>query len=180
MNEAEIRAEVEKRKQRARDLRLDQIVFQLWHDHLKYLEENFDHEKCCMPKSLTKVVTRRQIASWDSKESVDLYLGDTCFTFAFEEHNTTMPDGDIWTSGHILVSCDANTVFDLHCTCTEDRWMGREWHPSEIEGFIEGPWVDQVKKFAQQVFSLYGQSQSRFKQEREENELRRLKSKFGI
>jgi len=40
--------------------------------------------------------------------------------------------------------------------------------------------VDELTKFAQQVFSLYGQRQSRLKQELEKNELGKLRSKFGI
>lgn len=121
MNESEIRAEVEKRKQRAKELRLDQIVFRLWRDHLRYLQEDFDHEQDSMPQSLTKVVRTKLSDRRRSGETIELLFGNTCMAFSFEEHNTTMPDGDIWISGNIRVSFAAKTVFDLRCRHIHDE-----------------------------------------------------------
>lgn len=180
MSGADIRAEVEGRKQRAKDLRLDQIVFRLWNDYLRSLDEDFDHEQNCMPQSLTKVLRTEQTENWRSWKTIELFLPNTSITLTFEEYNTPMPDGDIWTSGHILVNYGAKTVFDLRCTCSDDIYIGREWDLSEVEGFIEGPWVEELTRFAQQVFSLHGQMKSRLKEERKEDQLQQLKSKFGI
>ncbi len=180
MDEAEIRAQVEKRKQRAKDLGLPQGVFRLYENHLKYLDKDFDHENSSMPKSLTKVVKTRLHDGMNSTESTELFFGERCIVFVFRERNTTMPDGEIWTSGNLQISIDGKAVFDLACHCTDVRFLGREWSAADVEGFVEGPWIDEVKKFAQQVSSLYDQRNSKAKQESKRAELERLKNKFGL
>jgi hypothetical protein len=100
--------------------------------------------------------------------------------FLFRERNTTLPDGDISTSGEIQIKIDGKTVFELDCRCNEERYIGNVWKPGEIEGFIEGPWVNDVKQFAHQVSSLYGQQKDSWDKKRKEEELQNLKDKFGI
>lgn len=164
MNEAEIRTEVERRKQRAEDLGLPKTLFRLYVNHLKYLDNDFDHERSSMPRSLTKVVKTRLQHGTDSTESTELFFGETCIIFGFRERNTTMPDGETWTSGNLQISIDGRAVFDLYCNCTDVPYLGREWSAGAVEGFVEGPWIDEIKKFAQQVSSLDGQRNSRAEQ----------------
>jgi hypothetical protein len=180
MNEAEIRAEVEKRKQRAQDLGLPQGLFRLYENHLKYLDKDFDHESSSMPKSLTKVVRNRLHDGMNSTESTELFFGEWCIVFVFRERNTTMPDGEISTWGNLLISIDSKVVFDLACHRKDDRYGECEWYAGDVEGFIEGPWVAEIGKFAQQVSSIYDQRKSEIDQRSKLAELERLKNNFGL
>lgn len=180
MDEGEIRAEAERRKQRAKDLGLVEIIFQLYRDHVSHLDENFDHDRSSMPRSLTRVVRTRWSNQWDSVESIELFFGATSIRFVSNECNIPLPDGEVSTSRNILIIVDGKTDFDLRCRCSHDKFIGRKWYAESVEGFIEGPWVNTVKKFAEEVSSLCERRNSRLDQERQREELQKLKDKFGI
>jgi hypothetical protein len=180
MNESEIRAEIERRKQRANDLGLAKVVFRLWNEHLTYLKPDFDYETSCMPKSLTKVLRNSESDRGYSLETVELFFGDRCLKFTFYENRTHLPDGEIYTTGDIIIEIEGRSVFDLGCTCEDVRYMGTEWRAGEINGFIEGPWIEEVKKFEQQVAAISAERDKKLRSERSHSELDNLKSKFGL
>jgi len=180
LNEAEIKAEIEQRKLRANELGVARVVFRLWDEHLKYLQPDFDHETKCMPKSLTKVARKSESDRWYSLETVELFFEERSISFTFYENRTALPDGEVFTSGDLIVKVEGKSVFDLRCSYEDVKYVGAKWSPGQIEGFIEGPWIDEVKKFEQQVSSLSGQRDKRLQSERAQSELNQLKEKFGL
>ena len=180
MDDAQIRAEIEIRKQRAKDLGLPQAVFRLYEDHLKYLRDNFDHGKSGIPDSLTKVVRiKTNNHDWSEKsDSVELFFGEKCIIFVFKEHTSTFTD--YYTYGNLLIIVEGQEVFDLACHCRFVEEVGNEWSPGDVKGFIEGPWVADVQKFAEQVCSMAERRKGVVEQERKRQELERAKKKFGL
>jgi hypothetical protein len=180
LNESEIRAEIERRKQRAEELGLARVVFRLWNEHLIYLKPDFEYETSCMPKSLTKVIRNSESDRGYSLDTIELFFGDSCVKFTFYENRTHLPDGEICTTGDIIIEIDGKSVFDLGCTCEEVRYVGNEWRAGEIKGFIEGSWIEEVKRLEQQVSSLSAERDKKLQSERSQSEMEKLKTKFGL
>ena len=178
--EEQIRAEVERRKQRARDLKIVDNVFKLYREHLCYLKADFNHDQNCMPKSVSKVVVSSSRNRWDAVEQREIFLGDKAYSFGFRESSNVMPDNEVWRSARLEVRTAERSVLELYCVAEDDRYMGTTWRVSEVTAFIEGPWVEEVNRFAQQVFSLAGQRSAKCQGESKHRELEDLKKKFGL
>lgn len=178
--EEQIRVEVEKRKQRARDLKIIDNVFKLYREHLRYLKEDFNHERNCMPKSVIKVVVSSSRSRGDVVEQREIFLDDKAYSFGFRESRSIMPDGEEWRSARLEVRSAERSLLEIYCIAEEDEYMGTTWKVSDVTAFIEGPWVDEVNGFAQQVFSLAGQRSAKRQGENKQRELDDLKKKFGL
>jgi hypothetical protein len=172
-----IKAEVEKRRERAQQLGLVNLVFSLYRDHLRFFKEDFKHEDGIVPQSVTKIVPSN---SRDGTDRTEVFFGESSFVFVFHERTTCMPDGEYWTTGTIEIKQNEQLLFALYCTSTEDRYMGREWKPFRVEAFLEGPWVDEIKRFAAEVQDLREKRNKTFADKRKQQELDELKKKFGL
>jgi len=58
--------------------------------------------------------------------------------------------------------------------------MGRVWKPYSVEAFIEGPWVSELKSFAEQVEDLNQKRNAKFTDKRKQEDLNDLRKKFGL
>jgi hypothetical protein len=181
MNEEDqMRAEIEKRKQRARDLKIVDNVFKLYQEHLRHLNSDFDHDKNSMPSSVTRVVASSRRSRGDSVKKTEIVLAEKTYTFSFTESSMVMPDNEVWTSGQLAIESEGMQMLELRCSAEDERYVGRTWHVSDVTAFIEGAWVEEINRFAQQVFSLAGQRAAKFEDERKRKELEELKRKFGL
>jgi hypothetical protein len=113
-------------------------------------------------------------------EQREIFFGDKVYTFAFRESSNVMPDSEVWTSGHLEIKSEGSQLLEIYCVAEDDRYMGTTWSVSDVTAFIEGVWVEEINRFAQQVFSLAGQKSARSREDSKQRELEKLKNRFGL
>jgi hypothetical protein len=177
--EKQIREAVEQRKRRARELGIVDQVFRLYQEHLKYLRSDFGHDLNCMPKSVTSVSRCSRNGGSGSTEVVDISFGNETYSFSFSERLTPVP-GEYWSTGSIEVKKDGVLLLEVQCMQNDDRYLGFTWEVSDVGAFIEGPWVADISRFAQQVFGRKSQQLADWNRGRKNTELEELKKKFGL
>ncbi len=182
--EEHIRAEIEKRKRRARDLKIVDNVFRLYREHLRYLEGDLaqgelSRDKNRMPASVTSVVKSSSRLGGDAVEQLEIALGEKTYIFAFKE-TTILTLDEYRTFGRLAVKSEGTQVLELSCTAEDEKYLGTTWEVSDVTAFLEGAWVEEINRFAQQVFSLAGQQAAKSERERNQKELEDLKKNFGL
>jgi hypothetical protein len=175
--EERILAEVEIRRKRAEKLGLSDLLT-LFCDHLEYLKDGPNAER--LPKSVSNVRVSEIRSGRDLVQMREIFFGEKPYAFVFKQHQCVDPSGELDTIGHLLLLKDGQTLFDLSVLGSVEEWTGRVWTPSTVEAFIEGPWVEEIKRFAQEVFELSDQRQRQSQSEGKKKELEDLKKKFGI
>jgi hypothetical protein len=181
MDELErVRVEAAKRRERASQLGLVDLVFSLYCDHLMFFEDDFKHEDGRVPQSVTKIVTFKIKDGRNETEAKEVFFGDRSYLFVFRQLPGVDPGGNDWTTGTIQVRQNGNLLFELYCTSDFEEYMGRVWKPFRVEAFLEGPWVDEVKAFAAQVEDLNRKQSMKPSVEQKHRELNDLKKRFGL
>lgn len=176
--ETRILAEVERRRQRAKELGLLDLM-RLFLDHLTYLKKGQNPE--ILPKSVTNVdVDDLRVSSDSDVKMRGISFGDRSYLFIFRENNDLDPGGEPYTTGHLLLVKDGQTVFDLYCLGEHKEWIGMVWKPFRVEAFIEGIWVQEIKLFSQEVLALAEQRRTQSQEETKIRQLEDLKKKFGL
>jgi hypothetical protein len=179
MTPEEIRAEVERRKQRARDLKIRETLWDLEQNLRGYrhwlrddpqfgsrliypgIELSNDEARLSLGQATSKLFYRKGKVSSDDYGGVD---------------SST-------THGTLTLKLNDDTVFEFEVAETVEYWPdspGFSESLGEISRFIEGPWVNEIAEFAQKVKA---HAQSAWKERnapREAREAEDLRKRFGL
>jgi len=147
----EIRAEIARRRQRAKDLQLRENLFSFYRTHLKYLPENLKKSSELIYPAI--------------RDTVQFSDTDTRFDFAGTSYKFTYREGpkdtEPWgrevttvTPATIAVEVDGRLVFEfelkLIVTDGEDGPYFSDVM-GEIIAFIDGPWVDAIRILSERL-----------------------------
>lgn len=184
-DENSIDAEIAKRKQRARDLKIVDNVFKLYQEQLRYLTGDFaggenSRDQKRLPGTVSGVSKHSSREGIDKVQTFDISLGEYGYSFFFKEHDTEMPDGKVITFGRLGIQSKETLVLEIKCICQEEKYGGTKWAVSDISAFIEGQWVEIVNEFAEQTFSLVAERVAKAQEERRLKELEEQRKKFGL
>jgi hypothetical protein len=174
--EERIVAEAERRRKRAEELGLYDLL-KLFYDHLEFLREGPNPER--LPKSVTHVKVADISSGHDSIQMREIFFGEKSYVFVFKRREGVDPGGEPEITGHLLLLEEGQTLFDLYVLGKDEVWIGRSWTPFRVEAFREGLWVQEITKFAQEIFDLSDQRQKQSQAGRKKKELEDLKKKFG-
>lgn len=175
--EERILAEVERRRDRAKELGLFDLLT-LFRDHLEFLKDGPDHET--LPKSVTAVKVLDTKSGKDSIKAREICFGGRSYIFSFRERYDTFDFGDLCLTGHLTLVREGQTLIDLSYSGEVELYLGAIWTPYKVEAFIEGDWVQDIEMFKQDVLDLAVQRQRRSRAEAKKREVEDLKSKFGL
>lgn len=174
MNPDDIYAEVEQRKNRAKELGIFETVFPLYHKHLRYYPAWTKNS----PKAIFPAVSEA-VDLGDHR--VRLKINGRSYTFSYSERSIPGYD-DFFTMGHLQITLEDQMVFecDVHVDDTDE--FERKHTPGEIEAFIEGPWIEELKHLLTLILKHEEEeSRLREKEQRENPEkLMDLKKRFGL
>lgn len=180
MGETEIRAEIERRRKRAIDLKLRETVWNIYSSQFQYMDDYLKNE----PDSILPEVKDSLLRSNGMNE---FGYDDSRFGLRCVLRNT---DGDgsgfdqtVTTEMTLSLSVDGKSVFEFEMrksvTYGEDMPYFSE-HMGRVKAFIEGPWVKQVGDLLQ---SMRAYKQEYWKRKNAPREARRLKEdmkSFGL
>jgi hypothetical protein len=182
VDEKQILAEVERRKQRARDLGLVDVVFKLYFDGIKhYAAWSKSSPEAVHPDFRSAVATpQRTLKGLESFQGVELCIEESKFVFAFESHITTMPDGEDCHFGTVSLTVDGQDVFGINCHGDYDEYVGVEWKPYDIDGFIEGPWIGPLTRASKKIVDWKEKYRKESERRRNRDKAAELRKKFGL
>jgi len=175
--EERILAEVQRRRERAKELGLCDLLT-LFHDHLEFLEEGPNPER--LPAYVTDVKVLDTRSGGNSVQMRVIFFREKPYLFAFKKNYGTDPSGNPDVTGNLMVSTRDQTLLDLSYSGEEDQWLGTVWRAPRVEAFIEGDWVQEITAFTEEVLALADQRHRRCATENKKKELENLKSKFGL
>jgi hypothetical protein len=184
MNTDEIRAEIERRKQRARDLRLREMLWRLY-EHLRRYEKLLVEDPQIVHPELRdtlQISSRRSIADLDcSNADIQLRTGVTSYKLSYKEKRTSFSEDGETRTTHATLTLEADGArvlkFEIERSTTTG-YCGPVWRDSmgEITRFIDGAWVGQVVELLQKI-QLYERA---VRDERELPALKQQAKRFGL
>lgn len=180
MNEEEIRAEIERRRKRAIDLKLRDTVWSIYSSQFQHINDYLKKE----PDSILPEV----------KNSLRSSTGLHEFDFAGSRFGLRCAQGNVEGDGGgfgktettqltLSLFVDGKSVFEFEMrksvTYGEDmpyfnEYMGR------VKAFIEGPWVDQISDLLQSMRAYRQEYWKRKNAPREAQRLKQDMKSFGL
>lgn len=177
--EQQIRAEVTRRKERARQSGVITSAFALYDDNLPYYDA---WPKNCpeLVHPSIKVTNKTEKGSRnESSRRIEALIQGNSYVFTFRQTTTFMEDEE-YTRGYLDVDFQGQRVMTIDCHCEDNRYAGRIWSARDVSAFIEGPWIAELNAVFAEVTCLHG-SRNRLAQERSKKaEIENLKKNFGL
>ncbi len=181
MTPEEIRAEVERRRQHARDLKVREV---LW-----YLEKSFRSYRVWLrdDPQFAKRLIYLGIELADNETQFSLGQAPAKLIYAEDKGKSSWQDYDdediVTTYGTVLLKLNDKNVFEFEVAETSKALRDGPCiteSVDEITRFIEGPWVTEIAEFAQKVKA---HEQSAWKERnapREAQQAEELRKRFGL
>lgn len=175
MSEADrIMAEVERRKQRAKELGLPKMVFDFYYESARFWPARWAACPDYFPHSVADV---QEIG-----RGVSFSLGQDRYTLKWSQSSVWLPDGDVGWSGQLELSANEKRVFQISVDGRSDEGVGVFWTPSDVTAFVEGPWVKSISALAVTAKRAHAEALGLAERLQRENpkKLADLKERFGI
>ena len=182
MEPNEIRAEVERRKKRAKDLGIRETI--------RSLISHRDQYRAWLrsdPEFAARLIYPDIILSGDE---VRFSIGPTRFQLTYKKELVSRDDD--WNRSRrqtdtsretLILTVNGENVFEFNIERSTD-WgeFGPTYyeHFGEIVRFIEGPWVNEVAEFAQKARAHFESAMKERNAPREAKEAEDLKKRFGL
>lgn len=179
MTPEEIRAEVERRKQRARDLKIREILWDLeksFRSYRYWLRED--------PQFALRLVY----------PGIELYDDGGRFSIGQQSYQLSYDKGDVssedygginydTTRGTLILKVDRENAFEFEVDeimeCHRDSPLFRD-SLGKITRFIEGPWVSETADFVERVKAHERSAWKERNAPRETQEAEDLRKRFGL
>lgn len=178
--EARILAEVERRKERARQSGVITSAFHLFRNDLRHYEAWVRNCPELVHPEIRINDKNRTVVRGDWSERIEVTIRGNRYVFTFLEITTSMPDGEPFTYGRLTVDFQGHKVMAIDCTCEEDEPDAKTWTPGDVSAFIEGIWVEELNFIFADVTQLHHERNRRAQEEARKQELTDLKKNFGL
>jgi hypothetical protein len=179
MSEQEIRAAVEERKQRARNLGVVEVSLNLY---LSQFEGRSPEKVSTRFPMLGGVVGTKRTE--DSPESVSITTEDNSYTFVWNHHRNHFPlkEGDSESATLTLQIGGENApVLEISCKRMKLSYGAfGDWEHSDIKAFREGQWVQEILNIASEVNRIDTQLKAEETRAMQQVRLEDLKRRFGL
>jgi hypothetical protein len=174
---AKIRAAIEERKQKARDLGVVDNVFKLYIDELSEFPATLATHPDWLPQYVTSFLKHKKTWTTAEPSSVGFSIGQDKYVITFDE--TKSGPRATFENGILQLKGGETTLLQLACEGRVGEYS-TNWSVKDIDGFIDGPWVDVINNLAREVFTLSATRRTRWKESQEQKELEKLKNSFGL
>ena len=168
---SQVYQEVERRKQRAKSLKIPELFEELYFHGIKFYPSWIQHNRAYVPSSVSSAVEQ-------DKERVVLELNGRKYTFLFKENRFSTPDGEMHRHGLLGLFYNDQRVLALNAAFEYEREYDPDWSIFDVEAFVEGDWLGDFVQLQRQVQTA---KEERVRRERENpDKLAKLKKDFGI
>lgn len=168
---ARVEKEVEKRKQKAKDLGIPKLFEGLYFHKIIHYPSWITHSRGYVPALVTNA------ARLDDR-SIQIILEGKKYIFRFEERRFSTPDGESHRHGLLEVFQNDQRVLALDAAFEYEREYDPDWAVFGVEAFIEGEWLNDFTKLEKQI--EINKEEREKKQREDPTRLEKLKRDFGI
>lgn len=138
-----IKQEVEKKKQRAKELGLPDLISELYMDHIRYFPSWIKNNKEYVPNMVKNCVEA------DNNEII-LELNDKKYSFRFEEKTFDTPDGEWHTHGKLELFMHDDKCFAISLAQESNKYYS-SWKAFDVNAFKEKEWINDFKALKKQI-----------------------------
>lgn len=179
-DERTVFAEVERRKARARQLGLLDLVLDVYF-RVKHYAAAWSKDAPDPGFRAAHEIEKQTVKGLQTTHAVELPIGDSTFVFVFDSHIGSFPDGETYRSGTLTLTVEGQEVFGIRCSCHEgDEYRGVEWKPQDVDSFIEGPWIEPLKVASKKIFDWEEKYWRESWERANRDKAAELKRKFGL
>lgn len=180
MDEAEIRAEIERRRRRAIDLKVRETVWNLYSSHFQYMDDYLKKEPATILPEIKDSLRRSgHLSEFDYANS---HFGLRCVPGKSERDGRGDDETETAEMTLILLVEGKNVFeFEMKKSVTYGRdmpyfneYMGR------VKAFIEGPWVDQIGELLDAMRAFRKEYWKKKNAPREAQKLKEDMKSFGL
>lgn len=165
-----IQHEVEKKKQRAKDLGLPDLISDLYMNHIRYFPSWIKNNREYVPDMV------KNCAETDNKE-IMLELNDKKYFFRFKETTFDTPDGEWHTHGDLELYLHDDKYFAISLAQESNEYCS-SWKAFDVNAFKEKEWINDFKVLKKQI-----DIDSKAREEKIKNDpvkINKLKTDFDI
>ncbi|HXN14266.1 MAG TPA: hypothetical protein VN865_14230 [Candidatus Acidoferrales bacterium] len=181
-----IYAEIERRKQRAKELGVPQLVWGFF-ETVKYLpswaSDDRPNDKKFVPPFVTEIKALPEGGLAFSYEGVGYSLAwSEKSNDSYDSYRSRMAS----YNGRLALNVAEDRVFELTLFGTQDQssdeYVPMEWTIRNVEAFVEGPWVERITELAVRITQHRREVHEADARKRREDpaKLKDLKDRFGI
>jgi hypothetical protein len=166
--------EVAKRKARAEELGIKELISELYFDALVYYPhwlKNGPEYVCSFIKNAVETIDKKDV------KRTNIKMKDKDYVFFFKTMSFSTPDGEYHTHGDLDLFLDNKKILGLD-TALEAGAYDSTWKAFQINAFIEGDWIKDFTQLQQQI-EIENEERERRKKEAPEK-IMKLKEDFGI
>jgi hypothetical protein len=178
-DEQRIRAEVNRRKQRAREVGIITSAWELNHD-LRFYEAWAVNCPQYVHPAVRVTAQTETVNSNERARRIEATIRENIYAFVFRERSFTMPDGEPFSSGNLDVEFQGHRVMTVDCDCEVNEYAGDIWHTRDVSAFIDGPWVPELNSIFADVSKVRAEQERVGQEAAKKEELRKLKKDFGL
>jgi hypothetical protein len=186
--EVNILREVEERKRRAWESAVPHWVSRLFDERFSKVPPGTDFRELGLPESVQGLVIKKT----EHGKMVSLTLESG--TYEFSSHVLRWPDenhldvleGGLTIRSTLSLKRNNELLLELECSRTTSG-LGiagpipeKESRVDNVTAFVNGPWVEEIKYFAGQVFNVEDMQKVKLREEQKQSYLEEMKKRFGL
>jgi len=179
-DEIKIFKEVAKRRKRATDLGLPEMISKLYSDKIEFypswitIEANREHV-CSLVTSAEKI----KAAGQDEKDKIKIILKGREYSFEYSKDHFSLPDGDSSSTGDLILYFGNKKVFHVSMSIDFNEY-GSTMSNFKPEAFVEGDWVKDFQELSQRIPIEEKERETREAEKEMPESVKKLKEDFGI
>jgi hypothetical protein len=150
----EIYAEIKRRKSRARELGIPELIWDLF-DSVKHYPSYSRNDPAGYQRFVPSFVTE---IHEPTKDDIAFAYGGVNYFFSWKTKKVESFHSDfdrIREDGQLVLSTNDDRVFELTLRGEQDMsgddYVPETWELREIEAFIEGPWVEHLQELNSRI-----------------------------
>jgi hypothetical protein len=161
---------VEKTKQKAKKMRIPELLNTLYHEYIRYY-----------PDWLNNVSAHQQVCSLVTeavqidRNKIKINLRGKDYLFYFKMENIHGPKDKFYCKGTMEISLGDKKVIKFNASAINQLNL-TSWVTTDIESFVEGDWIDDFKNLQQQIDSETRNRDILYRRKR----IDQLKNDFGL
>jgi hypothetical protein len=180
MEPDEVRAEIERRKKRAMDLKIREVLWSLYHSHLSHYETLIQEDPELLCAGVCESI---KISDKNVEFSLRQLIYRIVYTEGLKVRREALRSGELFGESIVPamldLSVDDQRVFKFEIRrCTRFLEDGPAWNDDmgDITWFIEGPWVQELPELLKRIMAYEKSVRDR----RSAPKLEAMKKRFGL
>ncbi len=179
-----VQQEVEKKKNLAKEKKVDELISELYFDNIMYYPSWIKHEdRSCVPAIITSATESKEKGKKDERDKkiISITLNERKYKFSYAENSFYHPDlGDSEPTyyGDLELFSENQKLLKLDISIRHSQYGSTQHNPTDIEAFIDGEWIEDFRSLKKQ--KQKDDKERALKKAEDPEKTNEMKNNFGI